>query len=142
MNELSLFNSLINDVFGSEARPTFYVASPRVDVLENEDEYKLEMELPGRTENDVNIELDHDNLTISSKIEQTEEKESKAEKKAEKNKKYLLQERHISSFSRRFSLPSDVDEESISASFKNGILTIDMKKKPVVKPKKIAIAAC
>ena len=142
MNELSLFNSLINDVFGSEARPTFYVASPRVDVLENEDEYKLEMELPGRTENDVNIELDHDNLTISSKIEQTEEKESKAEKKAEKNKKYLLQERHVSSFSRRFSLPSDVDEESISASFKNGILTIDMKKKPVVKPKKIEIAAC
>lgn len=139
MNELSIFNSLFNDVFGCEARPGVYTVAPRVDVTEDDSEYKLEMELPGRTEKDVSIELDHDNLTIASKIEESEE--NKSDKK-DKAKKYILQERRYSSFSRRFTLPSDVDEESISANFKNGVLTIDLKKKPVAKPKKIAIEAC
>ncbi len=139
MNELSIFNSLFNDVFGSEARPVVYTASPRVDVTEDDSEYKLEMELPGRSEKDVSIELDHDNLTIASKIEESEE--NKSDKK-DKAKKYILQERRYSSFSRRFTLPSDVDEESITANFKNGVLTIDLKKKPIAKPKKIAIEAC
>ncbi|MCR5063163.1 MAG: Hsp20/alpha crystallin family protein [Treponema sp.] len=139
MNELSIFNSLFNDVFGSEARPVVYAASPRVDVTEDDSEYKLEMELPGRSEKDVSIELDHDNLTIASKIEESEE--NKSDKK-DKAKKYILQERRYSSFSRRFTLPSDVDEESITANFKNGVLTIDLKKKPIAKPKKIAIEAC
>ena len=120
MNELSIFNSLFNDVFGSEARPVVYTASPRVDVTEDDSEYKLEMELPGRSEKDVSIELDHDNLTIASKIEESEE--NKSDKK-DTAKKYILQERRYSSFSRRFTLPSDVDEESITANFKNGVLT-------------------
>ena len=140
MTELSIFNSLFNDVFGCEARPGVYTVAPRVDVTEDDSEYKLEMELPGRTEKDVSIELDHDNLTIASKIEESEE--NKSEKKEGKSKKYLLKERRSSGFSRRFTLPSDVDEESISANFKNGVLTIDLKKKPVAKPKKIAIEAC
>ena len=54
---------------------------------------------------------------------------------------YILKERRYSEFSRRFALPSDVDEESISANFKNGILSINMKKKAVVAPKKIQIMA-
>ena len=77
------------------------------------------MELPGRSENDVNIELDHDNLTIASKKE--EAKEDKKDKKT----KYILKERRNANFERRFKLPDDVDKESIKANFKNGILTIN-----------------
>ena len=98
------------------------------------------MELPGRTENDVNIELDHDNLTISSKV--CEEKESKEDKKDKKKTKYILKERRSTSFERRFALPADVDAESIKANFKNGILTINMAKKAIAAPKHIAIEAC
>ena len=141
MNELSLLDSLFNDVL--DCRPsTFYragVSTPRVDVTEEDDAYTLEMELPGRTEKDVNIELDHDNLTISSKI--SEEKETKEDKKDKKKAKYILKERHYSEFTRRFALPSDVDEEGISANFKNGILSISIKKKAIAAPKKIAIMA-
>ena len=81
MNELSLIDSLFNDVLDSTPSVMYRagVSAPRVDVTEDEGAYTLEMELPGRTENDVNIELDHDNLTISSKV--CEEKESKEDKK-------------------------------------------------------------
>ena len=140
MNELSLLDSLFNDVLDCTPSTIYRagVNTPRVDVTEEDDAYTLEMELPGRTEKDVNIELDHDNLTISSKVE---EKETKEDKKDKKKAKYILKERRYSEFTRRFSLPSDVDEESIKANFKNGILSINMKKKAIAAPKKIAIMA-
>ena len=140
MNELSLLDSLFNDVLDCTPSTIYRagVSTPRVDVTEEDDAYTLEMELPGRTEKDVNIELDHDNLTISSKVE---EKETKEDKKDKKKAKYILKERRYSEFTRRFSLPSDVDEESIKANFKNGILSINMKKKAIATPKKIAIMA-
>jgi len=140
MNELCLLDSLFNEVL--EAAPGFIyrggVSAPKVDVSEDENAYTLEMELPGRSEKDVNIELDRDNLTISSR----EVKEAKEDKKDRKSAKYLLRERGgsgFSSFSRSFALPEDVNQEDISASFENGILTVSMKKKPVIAPKKIAI---
>jgi HSP20 family protein len=143
MNELSLFNSLFDDVFGGNTAPAVLCrtgfTAPKVDVIEEDNAYTLEMELPGRTENDINIELDHDNLTIASKEETA--KEEKENKKEMKNKKYLLNERRTSSFTRRFSLPQDIDAESIAASFKNGILTVSMKKKEIAAPKQIAVIA-
>lgn len=143
MNDLSLFNSVFDDVFGWNAAPAVVCrtgfTAPKVDVIEEENAYTLEMDLPGRTENDINIELDHDNLTIASKTEEV--KEEKEDKKDRKNKKYLLQERRTTSFTRRFSLPQDVDADSISASFKNGILSVYMKKKEMAAPKQISVIA-
>lgn len=139
MNELSLLNSLFNDIMDNSNSYGVYstYANPKVDVKENENSYILEMELPGKTEKDVDIELNHGNLTISSKDE-----EVKNEKKDSKNEKYILKERKISKFERRFALPKDVDSEKISANFKNGILTVNMMKKPETSSKKIAIEAC
>lgn len=138
MNELSTFNSLFNDIFGTDYSPVVYRTSfstPKVDIKEENNAYTLEMELPGRSEKDVNIELDHDNLTVSSVEEETKEK------KSDKKEKYILKERHSQAFCRRFTLPSDVDSEGITASFTNGVLTINLQKKPVAAPKKIAITA-
>lgn len=138
MNELSTFNSLFNDIFGTDYSPVVYrtsLATPKVDIKEENNAYTLEMELPGRCEKDVNIELDHDNLIVSSVEEETKEK------KSDKKEKYILKERHSQTFCRRFTLPSDVDSEAITASFTNGVLTINMQKKPVASPKKIAITA-
>ena len=139
MNELSFIDSLFNDMMGNTSSVICTASTPRVDVKEEDNAYTLEMELPGRSEKDVDIELDHDNLTIASKTEETKEtKEDKKDKKA----KYILKERRTSKFERRFSLPADVDEESIKASFKNGILTINMAKKAIATPNRIAIEAC
>lgn len=140
MTELSLFNSLFNDLLGSTSGSLYSNAStPRVDITEENNAYILEMELPGRSENDVTIELDRDSLKIASKQKEKDANEKKEEKKAPK---YILKERRSYDFERRFTLPSDVDAESISANFKNGVLYITLGKKAIATPRKIAIEAC
>lgn len=132
MNELSIFDSLFNDLM--DAGTTAYAFNaPRVDVKEADNAYTLEMELPGRTENDINIELNRNNLIIASK----EEKKSE-----DKKQRFLLRERRNNSFNRKFTLPEDVDTDSISANFKNGLLIVNMQKKTNTAPKTIAIQAC
>lgn len=144
MNELALFDSLFNGTMGGMmnglgGRPG---AIPTVDVKEAGDAYTLEMELPGRSENDVSIELDHNTLTISSKTEEEKSsKEEKPEKDGKEKSKYLIRERRVSSFRRSFTLPDDVNEEAVNASFKNGILTVAMPRKAPATPKRIAIKA-
>lgn len=139
MNELNFLDSLFNDFLGDAAAKNviYHTANaPRVDVKEEENCYTLEMDLPGHSEKDVNIELDHDNLTISSKTNEVKE-----EKNEKAKTKWILKERRNSSFERRFTLPADVDGEQITASFKNGVLTINMQKKAIAAPKKIMIEA-
>lgn len=136
MNELSLFNTLFDNTFGC-SMPDFSwktAQMPKVDVKEDKNSYALQMDLPGSTEKDVNIEVDHGVLTISSA--KTEEKEEKKD-----GEKWLIRERSTSRFTRRFTLPDDVDEENISASFKNGVLNITMNRKALPSPKKILIEA-
>lgn len=146
MNELSIFNTLFGDVFDEAMRTQFTAHAPSVDVKENKDSYTLEMDLPGRSEEDVELELDRGVLTISSKKEETKEtsSEDKAEKKNDKEEpksKWLIRERRTSSFSRRFTLPDDIDAENVQATFKNGVLNVNIPRKALSAPKKIAIIA-
>lgn len=138
MNELSLFDSLFNNTMDSVFNNYRTVSVPKVDVKETENAYSLDMELPGRTENDVNIELDHNTLTISSKKEETTEK-SEGSEKNNNSGKWLIRERRTSEFSRSFRLPEDVDNENVKATFKNGILNVMMPRKALATPKRIAI---
>ena len=138
MNELSLFDSLFNNTMDSVFNNYRTVSVPKVDVKETENAYSLDMELPGRTENDVNIELDHNTLTISSKKEETTEK-SEGTEKNNNSGKWLIRARRTSEFSRSFRLPEDVDNENVKATFKNGILNVMMPRKALATPKRIAI---
>ena len=138
MNELTLFDSLFNNTMDSVFNNYRTVSVPKVDVKETENAYSLDMELPGRTENDVNIELDHNTLTISSKKEETTEK-SEGTEKNNNSGKWLIRERRTSEFSRSFRLPEDVDNENVKATFKNGILNVMMPRKALATPKRIAI---
>lgn len=140
MNELTFFNNLFND-FGDDGfiLPSYNVKkmyqTPKVDVKESDNSYTLEMDLPGKTDKDVNIELNHNVLTISSVKE--DNKEEKSDKKDKD--KWVIRERNFSQFQRSFTLPEDVDSEKLSASCKNGILTVNMPRKLPTQPKKIAI---
>ena len=139
MNELALFDTIFNNsmenVFGGMGYRSSYV--PKVDVKETKDNYILDMELPGRSEKDVNIELDHNTLTISSKIEEV--KETKDSKDSKASEKWLIKERRYSSFRRSFTIPEDVNAEEVKANFKNGILSVLMPRKALPTPKKIMI---
>ena len=145
MNDLTLFNGLF-DGFGDDFLfPTVslnkVLPNPKVDVKEDKDAYTLEMDLPGKTEKDVDIELKDNVLTISS--ESKSPKEEKKEEKIEKKDgtKWLIKERHYSSFSRSFTLPNDVDDEKISANVKDGVLVIKMPRVEAAQAKHIAIAS-
>ncbi len=149
MNELSIFDPIFDDACGL-AFPGFQrvaqqIATPKVDVTENADSYVLDMDLPGKTENDVDIDLKDNVLSISSKQTQETCENSKDEKKAKEEEpkvQYLIRERCQTSFTRRFTLPNDVDSEGISAQFKNGVLEVRMPRKQLAQPKKIMIKAC
>ncbi len=146
MNELALFNNLF-DGFEDDGylMPSFNLrkafVAPKVDVKEDKDAYTLEMDLPGKTESDIKIELDRNILTISSinKTEKEEKKEEKAE--AKEACKYLIKERACTRFSRSFKLPDDVDSENLSAKVINGVLAVTMPRKTLAAPKRIAITA-
>ena len=84
-------------------------------------------ELPGMDEKNIEVKVVNGNLTI--KGEKQEEKEEK--------KDYYLHERHFGSFERSFEVPDGVDADKIEASFKKGVLTVTLPKKPEAqKPEK------
>lgn len=144
MNELSILDSLFNDVFENRMPSFNYskrMVTPKVDVTQSKDSYILEMDLPGRSENDVNLELDQNVLTISSVKETSEEKNLDKKDDSSDESKWIIKERHTSSFSRRFTLPDDIDSENVKATFKNGVLNITIPRKALAAPKRIAITA-
>ena len=97
---------------------------PTVDIGSADKEYTVTVEVPGVSEDDVKIELAGDTLTIQG--------EKKREKTA-KDKDYHCVERSYGAFRRVLSLPEDVDQENIEASFKNGVLTVTMPRKALPK---------
>ncbi len=147
MNELNLLNNLFDVIDADCMLPGLNIKKacqgPKVDVKENKEAYTLEMDLPGKTDKDIDIELNRNVLTISSEIKSAKEekKEEKAEKKEEKKDevKWLIRERSFAKFSRSFTLPEDVDGENLSANVKNGVLTVTMPRRAPVTPKKIEV---
>lgn len=112
----------------------FGAFNPHVDVAENDKEVKITAELPGLSEQDVEVSLSSDVLTISG--EKKHEKEDKGEN-------YYRMERSYGSFQRAISLPAEVQSDKVDATFKNGVLTVTLPKSPqaVQNRKKIAIKA-
>jgi HSP20 family molecular chaperone IbpA len=104
---------------------------PAVDLKEHADSYLLEAELPGMDEKAINIDVEGNILTISSK------KEDEPARNVSEN--YIIQERQSLSFTRSFQLPENADAESISAHFKNGLLCVTIKKRPESKKRAIQI---
>ena len=107
---------------------------PSVDVRETDKSYVMEIDLPGYTEKDVEISLKDRSLTVSSS-----HKEEKMEEKKEERGGYIIKERSSRQFMRRFTLPQDIASEAVSAKFENGVLTIDIPKKPDTQPRQIEI---
>lgn len=103
---------------------------PAVDVREDDDNYLVEVELPGLSEKDVEVKVENGVLTIASR---------KDESREEKDEGYIWKERRHYSFSRSFSLPDNVDVEKINANFKNGLLDIAVPKATAAKPKLIEV---
>lgn len=104
--------------------------SPQVDIEETDKEFLIKVEIPEVRKEDVKITVDNGILSISG--ERKQEKE-------EKGKKYHRIERCYGSFNRSFTLPENVDESRTKASFKDGMLNIEIPKSEAAKPKSIEV---
>ena len=121
---MSLFDemdNMVSSVFGNDwnfpAKHTDW--APAVDVKETDDLFLITADIPGLTKKDVKVNITDGKMTISgaAKVEDNEE-----------NSRYHYRERRYGSFKRTFNLPESINEEKISASFKNGILEIELPK--------------
>src|SRR6188472_97930 len=129
----SEMNRLFNTVFDTPSGTSGNVLRrwmPAMDLVESGDHFVLRADLPGMSEDDVNIEFEDGTLTVSG--------ERKAEHE-ESNEGFHRVERSFSSFSRSLTLPQGIDPEAVTASFDNGVLEIRIPKPEQRKPRKIAI---
>ena len=111
--------------WGPAAQPGMAV-SPRIDISETDTELRIEVELPGIDEKDVEVVLGHGRLTI---------KGEKKQQKEEKKKDYHMVERSYGSFARSIGLPFEADPNQVEAAFAKGVLTVTVPKPPEVKAK-------
>ncbi len=128
---LDLFDNFFSpDVVGKPVSFDNQNWLPNTDVVEEKDKYLVKVELPGLDKKDVDIKVEDNILSISG--ERKEEKE-------EKDARYHRIERRYGSFVRSFRLPETVNQNAIEASFKNGVLTVQLPKSEKAIPKAIEV---
>ncbi len=117
-----------DDFLGWDLSPASY---PKVDIVEDKDHYIVKAELPGLDKKDIEVKVENGILTIQG------EKKNEVEKKEKGN--YYYFERSYGQFSRSFRLPSYIESENVQANYKEGLLTLKLKKKEEAKTKAIEI---
>ena len=105
---------------------------PAIDVLERKDSYLIEAELPGFSEKDIRLEVKEGVLTLGT------EKKIETDEKG-KDGTWLRRERNDLRFSRTFNLPEDTDSDRIEAKFRDGLLTIELPRKPESAPRVLTV---
>lgn len=103
---------------------------PAMDLVETGEHFVLRADLPGVTENDVNIEVENNVLTVSG------ERKTETE---EKHEGYYRLERSMGAFSRSLTLPEGIDAEAVTATFANGVLEVRIPKPVNAQPRKVQI---
>ena len=120
----TLFNELMN------WNDTTY-STPRMNIMETKDNYKLELCIPGLTKEDVKLSIDAEGNLVVEMV-----KENKSEKKENKEEmRYLRHEFSVEHFRQTVMLPEDIHKEQISAKVENGILDIVIPKVTVEEKK-------
>jgi HSP20 family protein len=125
-------NSLFQDIAGDGNAVTTASFIPAVDVFENGEKVVLKLDIPGIKEDDLDIRVENQALTVRG--------ERKFEKE-EKEENFHRIERRYGSFYRSFSLPTTVDTENVQASYEAGVLRLELKKKASAQPRQIKVNA-
>ena len=137
LRELSSLQSEMNRLFNSAFDAPSGASGaalrrwvPAMDLVETGDQFLLRADLPGMSEEDIDIELEDGTLTVSG------ERKSEHE---ERQEGFHRVERSFGAFSRSLTLPKGVDADGVSASFDRGVLEVRIPKPEERKPRKITI---
>lgn len=122
----------MNGLFANYGRASGAATYPLLNVYEDKDTVTVAAELPGLTKDQVNITFSEGVLTITGNQEPLAQA---------KNMTIVRQERASGAFEKTVRIPTKVRHDKVSASFTNGVLTIQLPKAEEVKPKTIAIEA-
>ena len=115
-----------SEVMRREQHPEYYL--PAVDICETENEFVIKFDMPGVEKEHLEITVEKNMLTVIGHVSM------------ESVGNIVYQETRIGNYRREFALPDDVDENSISAEMKDGLLTVKIQKPEKAKPKKIEIS--
>ena len=124
-----LFHNRLASVLGGEGLESV-AWSPVVDIEESAEAYTIRAELPGLSKEKVKVTVENGVLTLSG--------ERDLERRVE-TKTFHRVERSQGTFTRSFTLPDDVDSESVAANFKDGLLEIQIAKREEALPKSIEV---
>ncbi len=127
------FDRLFESVFGN--MPGWNDGAPAVDIRQNDNMYIIEADLPGMNENQIDVRVENDLLVLSATVEEQKTDQTDTEASDE----FIVRERTARSFYRSFAMPKDADAGQIEATYRNGVLTVQLHKKPESKPRQIEI---
>ena len=124
----SFIDELFNDdlTIGSRSNFNNGITLPKVNIKETDESFMLEMAVPGFKKSDFVLDVENDELSISADL---------STEASEQEEGYTRREFGFSSFKRTFALPDSVEEGGIKASYKEGILAVEIPKKEEAKPK-------
>jgi HSP20 family protein len=133
--ELEEMSSRLGRFFGKPLQPRddadgFGLWAPPLDVQETEKEYLIKADLPAVGKEDVKVAIEDGILTVEGERKQEQE---------EKGKRFHRVERTFGRFVRRLSVPSDVEPGTVTADFKDGVLSVHLPKLPSAKPRAIDV---
>lgn len=113
----NVWDNLLENFFESDSRlDNSSYSFPRANTIEHENDYLVELFIPGANKEEIKIDLNNDVLTVSAESPKNEEV------------KYQTREFNYTSFKRSFTLPEDVNMETIAAAYQNGVLKITLPK--------------
>ncbi len=125
------FSDILDDFFKDAVSTRQNGFTPRIDIVETETGFELEVQLPGIKKEDINVNIENNVLSVSG--------ERKFDDKQE-GKKFHRVESRFGAFNRTVQLPDNIDPESVKASYKDGILSIAIDKSEKKSSKQIKIS--
>ena len=123
-----LFDETLSRIWKAEVPRGVW--SPPVDILERENEVILKIDLPEMNQNEIGIRVEENTLVIQGERKFTKEAS---------DTNYLQIERPYGTFQRTFAIPRMIDQEKITAGYKDGVLRVVLPKKGEIHPKQIVI---
>lgn len=119
--------SIFNDFLGSEWLERHNSTAPAVNIIDNENEYCIEVAAPGMTREDFKVHINEDDELVISLEKKSEEKQEDKKHKGT----YLRREFSYTQFQQSLLLPDNIERDQISACVENGVMTIEIPKKKV-----------